>query len=210
MPLPLKSPSFVTAFLPHPPTATIATPPHWTVCTNKLQCERRQPSLSRYARALIRANFVSWQQGGTNPRTVRTERARKSFGKIAPVGFTVTPPGEAVGDTNDQQCVAFDLPGGPSVSIFALYICPLDRPGERGQRRRSTRNRGVDKSCAQSPVCPKPFVVMCHTPARQTASQLIWPATDSASRASTERPLLLCGSRARLCIDTRKRHKVGT
>lgn len=28
-------------------------------------------------------------------------------------------------------------------------------------------NWGVDKNCA---VCPKPFVVMCHTPARQTAS----------------------------------------
>lgn len=32
------------------------------------------------------------------------------------------------------------------------------------------------------PVCPPPFVVMCHTPAR-THCQLIWPATDWASRA---------------------------
>lgn len=38
-----------------------------------------------------------------------------------------------------------------------------------GERCRSTQIGGLIRA-VQSPVCPKPFVVMCHTPARQTAS----------------------------------------
>lgn len=61
------------------------------------------------------------------------------------------------------------LAGVPPYLRFAFQDSLPRKDREEGIRCRSTQIGGLIRA-VQSPVCPKPFVVMCHTPARQTAS----------------------------------------
>lgn len=70
-----------------------------------------------------------------------------------------------------------DLLEGPKKKKHLLHGCALHSAtqaieNEGLKRCRSAQIEGGDKSCAVSlqPVCPEPFVVMCHTPARLSAS----------------------------------------
>ena len=95
----------------------------------------------------------------------RTWACTEKFWRSAPITLQIS-----------SGVITFDFPQGP---YLLCLLFAFRRIGYR-ERQRGGGGGGEERSrwtplgelirAVQSPVCPKPFVVMCHTPARQTAS----------------------------------------
>lgn len=93
---------------------------------------------------------------------------KKKVFEINPVKCPLTPQSERLSCAPDQPCDPSDSPEGPYLPCLRFAFRRIGYR-EREERCRSTQIGGLRRA-VQSPVYPKPFVVMCHTPARQYAS----------------------------------------
>lgn len=93
---------------------------------------------------------------------------QKKVFEINPVKCPLTPQSERLSCAPDQPCDPSDSPEGPYLPCLRFAFRRIGYR-EREERCRSTQIGGLRRA-VQSPVYPKPFVVMCHTPARQYAS----------------------------------------
>lgn len=70
----------------------------------------------------------------------------------------------------DQLSVRFDLPEGPYLHYLRFAFRRIGNNRDGGGKDVDRLKFGGLIRAVQSSVCPEPFVVMCHTPTRQTAS----------------------------------------
>lgn len=219
VPLPLKSRSFVTAFLLRPPflSNTKHTHTHITALDSvqtetAVQNKKKCTQIRFLLLLLIKVNFwfcftATWETTTTTKKihrhVMRTSQMKPS---VQPGKFLQDQSGKVCGDSAQRKkgyqmrsrsavrlCYAWPswrtIPPYLRFAFRRIGYRERGRDREREKRCRSSQIGGLIRA-VQSPVCLKPFVVMCHTPARQTAS---WSGQQQTQLAEP-RPRSLCSS----------------